>query len=88
MTSLLIANMDKKESFMDGAVAPLREFAQQHQLIISVGGLVVLALAVFARAVAPAPSDEDPPMMRDTIPYISNTYQFLMGMDKLLIRAV
>lgn len=79
--------MNKIESFLGGVVAPLRAFAQQHQLIVS-AGLVVLALVVSARLMAPASTEEDLPMMKDAIPYISNTYQFLTRMDKLLAKAV
>jgi len=72
---------------MDEIAAPLRDLAQQHQLLVSLS-LVMLFLIVSTRAVRSPSTDDDPPMMRDTIPYISNTYQFIMKMDKFLARAV
>lgn len=79
--------MDKMDAFKAEVILPLRQLAQQHQLVISLA-FVVLVLVVPARALRPSPADGHPPMMRDTIPYISNTYQFLMQMDKFLKRAV
>lgn len=79
--------MDKIQSFRDQTAAPLRDFAQQHPILVSLT-LVVLFFIVSARAVRSPSTDDDPPMMRDIIPHISNTYQFIMKMDKFLTRAV
>jgi len=67
------------------AVASLKQ-AEPRVLTIALVGFVLLALTV--SMLWPKPGPRRPPMLGDTIPYVTNTFQYMANMDKFLARGM
>jgi len=49
--------------------------------------LLVVAVLPLLFALLNARPSRKPPMLRDSIPYVTNTYQYMVHMDRILLRA-
>jgi len=81
MTSTQPGMMDA----LDRAVAALRQ-VEPRPLAIALALVVLLGLSVSILWPASTAAHR-PPMLRDPIPYVTNTYQYMANMNKFLSRA-
>jgi len=69
------------------AASSLRRMMEQYQFTGTTSlGLAILLIAL-SFAIWPA-NQKSPPMLRETIPFLSNTYQYAANLDGLFSRTV
>jgi hypothetical protein len=74
------------EAISDVGVALRRLVNESDQFTMAVLLGLALLLVAFIFGMSPA-AQKKPPMLRETIPYISNTYQYMADMNTFLSRA-
>ena len=71
---------------LNDTVASLKHWqVEPRPLALSLGAIVLLVLSV--GMLWPTSGPVKPPMLSDTIPYVTNTYQYMANMNKFLARA-